>query len=79
MTPSIRLAAARTLLAVQSGRATLAAELERARRDVALDTASRFMVATGVVDLQTVEPCLLAGDKLRCRKINHVQAETLYG
>ena len=33
MTPSIRLAAARTLLAVQSGRATLAAELDRARRD----------------------------------------------
>ncbi|MBP8272956.1 MAG: hypothetical protein KAY59_00910 [Acidobacteria bacterium] len=33
MTPSIRLAAARTLLVVQSGRATLAAELERARRD----------------------------------------------
>ncbi len=32
MTPSIRLAAARTLLAVQSGRATLAAELDRARR-----------------------------------------------
>jgi 16S rRNA (cytosine967-C5)-methyltransferase len=33
VTPSIRLAAARTLLAVQSGRATLAAELDRARRD----------------------------------------------
>lgn len=32
MTQNIRLAAARTLLAVQSGRATLAAELERARR-----------------------------------------------
>lgn len=35
MSTSIRLAAARTLLAVQSGRATLAAELERARRDFA--------------------------------------------
>jgi 16S rRNA (cytosine967-C5)-methyltransferase len=33
MTPSVRVAAARTLLAVQSGRATLAAELDRARRD----------------------------------------------
>ncbi len=32
MTQNIRLAAARTLLAVQAGRATLAAELERARR-----------------------------------------------
>jgi len=32
VTQNIRLAAARTLLAVQSGRATLAAELERARR-----------------------------------------------
>lgn len=32
MTQNIRLAAAKTLLAVQSGRATLAAELERARR-----------------------------------------------
>lgn len=32
MTSNVRLAAAKTLLAVQSGRATLAAELERARR-----------------------------------------------
>ena len=32
MTQNVRLAAAKTLLAVQSGRATLAAELERARR-----------------------------------------------
>lgn len=32
MTSSVRVAAAKTLLAVQSGRATLAAELERARR-----------------------------------------------
>ena len=37
MTPSIRAVAARTLLAVHSGRATLAAELDRARREFADD------------------------------------------
>ena len=62
-------ASAKNALLVECGQ-----HFERASRDVALDTASRFMVATGVVDRQTVEPWLLAGEKLRPMSIRVTDA-----